>query len=84
MYTGVLSHTHNFSRFSFEGFYTHITGEKKKKRVSHKEMHVYIVLSHDSSTFSCEGFYTHITQETLFTQENEFIKAFFHTVFHFY
>ena len=55
-----------------------------KKLFLHKEMHVYIVLSHDSSTFSCEGFYTHITQETLFTQENEFIKAFFHTVFHFY
>ena len=113
-------HTHNFSRFSFEGFYTHITGERerereKKKREKktpftqgnaciqaffhtilpdfhtrafththtsfkklflHKDMHVYIVISHNPSTFSCEGFYTHITHETLFTQENECIKAF--------
>ena len=45
---------------------------------------MYTLFSHNPSTFSCEGFYTHITQETLFTQENECIKAFFSTVFHFY
>ena len=108
MYTGVLSH--NYSRFSREGFYTHTSFKKlftqgnaciqsffhtilpdfhgrafthtlHSRNSFYTRKCMYTLFSHNPSTFSCEGFYTHITQETLFTQENECIKAFFSTQF---